>query len=175
MGRQARVGLGVLLAAGFIAASATTAAAQTSGGETFDGTIIASANASGDRTVQASVIRARGAFDGVGCIVEVANAPGDPDNILRDDLVFAGGSMHLVTTVVDVSVSVDPRSCVAVATVQQTAEIEGGTGAFAAASGSFVGALRARIVLARNPDRSCSESSTVIEIDTISANGTLTF
>jgi len=29
--------------------------------------------------------------------------------------------MHLVTTVVDVSVSVDPRSCVAVATVQQTA------------------------------------------------------
>jgi len=51
MGRQARVGLGVLLAAGIIAALATTAAAQTSGGETFDGTIIASANASGDRTV----------------------------------------------------------------------------------------------------------------------------
>jgi hypothetical protein len=175
MGRQAKLGLAVLLAAGIIGAFATTAAAQTSGSETFDGTIVASASASGDRTVQASVIRARGAFDGVGRIVEVPNGPGDPDNILRDDLVFAAGSMHIVTTVVDVSMSVDPRSCVAVATVQQTAEIQGGTGAFAAASGSFVGMLRARIVLARNPDRSCSDSSTVIEIDTISAHGTLAF
>ena len=151
MGRPAKVGLVVLLAAGIIAAFATTAAAQTSGSETFDGTIIASASASGDRTVQATVVRARGAFDGVGRIVEVDNLPGDGDNILRDDLVFASGSMHLVTTVVAFSQSLDPRSCVGVATVQQTATIEGGTGAFAAASGSFVGALRALFVVARTP------------------------
>ena len=59
--------------------------------------------------------------------------------------------MHLVTTVVDFSLSVNPRSCVAVATIEQTAEIDGGTGKFAAASGSFVGGLSGRIVLARNP------------------------
>ena len=161
MGRQVKVGLGILLAAGILAAFATTAAAKTGGNETFNGTIIASANASGDRTVHASVVRARGAFDGVGRIVEVDNQPGDPDNILRDDLVFAGGSMHLVTTVVDFSLSVNPRSCVAIATVQQTAEIDGGTGKFAAASGSFVGGLNGRIVLARNPDGSCSERSSL--------------
>jgi hypothetical protein len=174
MGRQAKVAL-VLVAAGIVAAFATTAAAQTSGNETFDGTIVASASPSGERTVMATVVRARGAFDGVGRIVEVDNLPGDGDNILRDDLVFAGGSMHLVMTVLEVSQSLDPRSCVGAATVQQTAMIAGGTGAFAAASGSFVGVLRARFVLGRNPDHSCSDVSEVIEIDTISTQGTLTF
>jgi hypothetical protein len=175
MSRQARAILGVLLATGILAVFASGASAATSGSESFSGTIVAKADASGNRTVLATVLRARGAFNGVGRIVEVDNLPGDPDNILRDDLVFAGGTMHLVTTVVDFDGSVDPRSCVGTATIQQTAVVTGGTGKFAAASGSFSGELEGRFVLPRNPDGSCSDISTVIEIDQIETSGTLTF
>src|SRR5262245_27143103 len=175
MSRQARTIIGVLLAAGILAVFPSGANAATSGSESFSGMIVARADASGNRSVLATVVRAKGVFDGVGRIVEVDNLPGDPDNVLRDDLVFAGGSMHLVTTVVDFDVSIDPRSCDGTATIQQTAVVAGGTGKFAAASGSFSGELDGRLVLPRNPDRSCSDISTVIEIDQINASGTLTF
>jgi len=174
MGRQARAILGVLLATGILAVFASGANAA-SGSESFSGTIIAKADSSGNRTVLATVIRARGVFNGVGRVVEVDNLPGDPDNILRDDLVFAGGTMHLVTTVVDFEGSIDPRSCVGTATIQQTAVVAGGTGKFAAASGSFSGVLSGRSVLPRNPDGSCSDIATTIEIDQFSAGGTLSF
>src|SRR5439155_4419516 len=127
----------------------------TSGNEKVDVTIVVRAVA-GERTVLASVVRAKGVFDGVGRIVEVASQPGDPDNVLRDDIVFAEGSMHLVSTIVGGSQSLDPRSCRLTATIQQTGEVVGGTGKFAAASGSFAGALSSQVVLARNPDGSCS-------------------
>src|ERR1700748_214986 len=111
------------LLAGAIALGAATVtavpAAATSGSETFKGTIVSS-GVSGTRTVITSVVIAKGAFSGVGRIVEVENLPGDSDNVSRDDLVFASGSMHLVSTNVDFSVSVNPRSCVATATVHQT-------------------------------------------------------
>jgi hypothetical protein len=48
--------------------------------------------------VIASVVAAKGAFTGVGRIVEVPNLPADPDAFSRDDLVFAGGSIHIVST-----------------------------------------------------------------------------
>ena len=114
-------------------------------------------------------------FDGVGRIVEIPNLPGDPDNILRDDLVFADGVMHLVTTVGNVSATLNPKSCVLIVTVEQTAVVNGGTGRFAGASGTFAGELDARVVLPRNPDRSCSEVATTNEIDQLASNGTLTF
>src|SRR6478609_8644244 len=78
-------------------AAAAPAAAATSGSETFKGTIVTS-GVSGTRTVITSVVIAKGAFSGVGRIVEVDNLPTDPDNVSRDDLVFASGSMHLVNT-----------------------------------------------------------------------------
>ena len=174
MRRQTKAVLGVLVAAGILAVFASGANATTSGNETVDVTLIVRAVA-GERTVLASVVRAKGAFDGVGRIVEVPSQPGDPDNVLRDDLVFARGSMHLVSTIIGGSQSLDPRSCRLTATIQQTGEVIGGTGQFAAASGSFAGELSGQAVLARNPDGSCSDDTSVIEIDQISSHGTLTF
>jgi hypothetical protein len=139
-----------LLAGGIaLAASAVTAApaAATSGSETVKGTIVTS-GVSGTRTVITSVVIFKGAFSGVGRIVEVDNLPGDPDNVSRDDLVFASGTMHLVSTNQDFLFSVNPRSCVATATIHQSNEITGGTGQFTAATGSFTGTVSGPAVLA---------------------------
>ena len=168
-----------LLAGGIALAVATAtaapAAAATSGSETFKGTIVTS-GVSGTRTVITSVIIAKGAFSGVGRIVEVENLPTDPDNVSRDDLVFASGSMHLVSTNQDFKISVNPRSCVATATIHQTGEVLGGTGQFANAAGNFIGIVTGPAVLARNPDGTCSfEHVPLHEVDMISATGTLSF
>jgi hypothetical protein len=169
-----------LLAGGIALATATAtavpAAAATSGSETFKGAIVTS-GVSGTRTVITTVIIVKGAFSGVGRIVEVENQPGDEDRVSRDDLVFARGSMHLVnTTLGNPEPSVNPRSCVATITIHQTGEIVGGTGKFAAAKGSFTATVTARAVLARNPDGSCSlEHDPLHEVDLITATGTLSF
>ena len=123
-----------LLAAGTALAAATAtavpASAATSGRETFKGAIVTS-GVSGTRTVVTTVVIAKGAFSGVGRIVEVENQPGDPDRVTRDNLVFARGSMHLKsTTLGDPQPSVNPRSCVATITIHQTGEIVGGTRQF---------------------------------------------
>ena len=92
-------------------ATAVPAAAATSGSQTFKGAIVTS-GVSGTRTVITTVVIAKGAFSGVGRIVEVENQPGDPDKVTRDDLVFARGSMHLVSTALgEPQPSVNPRSC----------------------------------------------------------------
>jgi hypothetical protein len=170
---------GALLAASIaLAISAVTvlpAAAATTGSETFQGTIVTS-GVSGTRTVITSVVIAKGAFSGVGRIVEVESQPGDPPNSSRDDLVFASGTMHLLSTNLDFSVSVNPRSCVATATIQQTAEIDGGTGQFADATGSFTSTVTGPAVLARNPDGSCDFSHDPLhEVDMFTSTGTLSF
>jgi hypothetical protein len=132
--------------------------------------------ASGDRVVVATTVRASGVFDGVGKIVELPNLPTDPDNVVRDDLVFTEGTMHVVTTILDTSFSVNSRSCVFTATIQQQGTIVGGTGQFAAATGSSTGTLTARGVLARNPDGSCSfDQEALVDVDTFSSSGTLSF
>jgi hypothetical protein len=175
MSWRVRGALGVLLAAGMALAVAWPAAAATTGAETFDGVIVTS-GVSGERVVVNSVVVAKGVFSGVGRVVEIPNLPGDPDNVSRDDLVFAEGSMHLVSTIVDFSVSVNPHSCLGRATIQQTAEIIGGTGAFAAASGSFTATVGGPAVLARNPDGSCSfEQPALHEVDKFTVSGTLSF
>src|SRR5215472_5844493 len=170
-----------LLAAGTAVAAAVAtaapAAAATSGSETFKGTIVAS-GVSGTRTVITSVIIAKGAFSGVGRIVEVDNRPGDPDNVNRDDLVFASGTMHIVNTILGSSFSANPRSCVFTATIPQTNEIVGGTGQFTNATGDFTATVTGKGVLARNPDGSCDFAfahDPLHEVDMITATGTLSF
>ena len=168
-----------LLAGGIALAAATAmaapAAAATSGSETFKGAIVTS-GVSGTRTVITSVIIAKGVFSGVGRIVEVPNLPTDPDNVSRDDLVFASGSMHLVSTNLDFIVSVNPRSCVATATIHQTGEIAGGTGQFANATGNGTATVTGPAVLARNPDGSCNfEHDALHEVDMFTSTGTLSF
>ena len=168
------------LLAGGIALTASTAAAApaaaaTTGNQTFKGTIVTS-GVSGTRTVITSVVIAKGAFSGVGRIIEVENLPGDPDNVSRDDLVFASGSMHLVSTNLDFSASVNPRSCVATATIHQAGEIAGGTGQFANATGSGTATVTGQEVLARNPDGSCNfEHVPLHEVDMFASTGTLSF
>jgi hypothetical protein len=175
MRRRARGALGVLLVCVIVAAVSAPASAQTSGDETFD-IVLVTSGLSGTRTVVSSVVLARGAFTGVGRIVEIPNLPGDPDNVLRDDLVFSGGSIHLVSEVVDVAFSINPRSCIATITIQQIGTVVGGTGRFATAQGSFTGTLNGRALARRNPDGSCSqEQAALVEVVKITESGSLSF
>ena len=145
------------------------------GQESFNGVIVTSGR-SGDRQVLATAVVARGVFNGVGQIVEIAPQPGDPDSLERDDLVFAKGSLHLLSVVTGAEFNVDPKSCVFDAAISQTGEIAGGTGIFANATGSSVATVHARGLLARDADGSCSfDQAPVSEVDTISSTGTLSY
>src|SRR3954449_10599249 len=98
MRRQVRAALGTVLAIGLtLGASVAPTAARTTGRQSIKGTIVAT-GAGAKRTVVSSVIFATGAFTGVGRDVEVASRPGDPQNVNRDDLVFARGAIHIVNT-----------------------------------------------------------------------------
>ncbi len=170
---------GALLAAGtalaISAATATPAVAATTGSETFRG-VLETSGVSGDRTVISSIIVMKGVFSGTGRIVEVPNLPTDPDNVSRDDLVFAEGTFHLLTTNGDISFTLNPNSCLLRGTIQQTAVITGGTGQFAAASGTFTGTASATALLPRNPDGSCSFLQPALhEEDMVAGSGTLSF
>ena len=163
--------LGAALAVGLLA----PAAAGTTGSETFNITLAVSGT-SGERNVITAIVVAKGVFSGNGRLVEVDNLPGDPDNVVRDDLVFAEGTFHLLSTFGDFSASVNPNSCRLTVTVFQTSEIVGGTGRFAGASGSFDATLHGMGTLARNPDGSCSmDQEPLHEQDKIELIGTLTF
>jgi hypothetical protein len=177
MGRHLRFAVAVLLAtAGLaIAGPTATASAQTSGAESFDGFLVAT-GVSGERVVLATSIRASGVFTGVGKIVEMPNLPTDPDNVSRDDLVFAEGTAHIVSASQDFQISVDPRSCRATVTIQQVTTFDGGTGLFSGASGTGTGAVDGSGLLQRNPDGSCAvDLLPAHEIDGVSGSGTLTF
>jgi hypothetical protein len=131
---------------------------------------------SGEREVVSSVVVARGVFRGVGRTVEVDNFPTDSDDVSRDDLVFRGGTLHVEVINGMFDFSLDQRTCVFTASVEQDGTVEGGTGRFAGATGTFTGSVHGRGVLRRNRDRSCSqEQAPLIEVDTIAASGTLTF
>jgi hypothetical protein len=164
----------VLLLAGATAVPASSAGAA-GGRQTFSGMIVTDA-AGGERHIVKSIVVAHGAFKGVGTIVEVPNQPGDGEDVFRDDLVFAQGTMHLVTTNLAFTFDVIPASCRFTATVQQTGEIAGGTGLFAEASGSGTGGVVARGTTARAADGSCDPfAPTLHEVDRISSTGTLSY
>jgi hypothetical protein len=175
MMRQAARALGALVAVVIGLAVLVPASGATSGSETFDVTLVVS-GASGGRDVIAAVVVAKGVFRGNGWLVEVENLPTDPDNVSRDELVFAAGTLHLLSTFVDFSASVNPNSCRLSVTILQTTEIVGGTGQFAAASGSFDSTLSGKGSLSRNADGSCAlDQQPLHEVDRIELIGTLTF
>jgi hypothetical protein len=64
--------------------------------------------------------------------------------------------MHLVSTTVGASVTVNPHSCLFHATTQENAHIAGVTGLFANAAGTFTGTVSPKGLLPRNPDGSCA-------------------
>ena len=175
MSQLLKAALAGLLSIGIALGVAAPGAAATTGNETFRGVIVASGS-SGDRVVVASTVIAKGIFKGVGRIVEIPNQPGDPDNVARDDLVFADGTMHLVTTTLDASFSVNPHSCVFTTTLQQAGTIADGTGRFESTTGSTTATLTTRGLLARNSDGSCSfEQTAILDVDTFTATGSLSF
>lgn len=70
----------------------------------------------------------------------------------------------------------NPQSCIVSATLQQTGTVEGGTGLFTDATGSFAGTVTGRGLAPRNPDGSCSlEQPALHEEDRVAASGTLSF
>src|SRR5262245_50916319 len=165
----------VIVAVACALALAAGAGAGTTGSQAFSGFIVTS-GASGERHVVSSTVLARGAFTGAGHIVEVDNLPSDPDNVSRDDLVFAGGSIHLVSVTVDVEFSLNPGSCVFNVTLQQFGYAVGGTGQFASATGSSTATVSARGVLRRATDGSCSlDQVPLSEVDKIESEGTLSY
>jgi hypothetical protein len=162
------------LAAGTAAAvwAVPAPVAATSGSESFHGMIIKGRTGA----VVTSVVAAKGVFHGAGRIVETRSRPGDPANTVRDDLVFAEGKMHLISTVLSAPSTLNPHSCLLSLTVHQTNKIVGGTGQFTAATGSFTATVKARVLLARNRDGSCSFRRVPRhEVDKIAASGTLSF
>src|SRR6185312_13161167 len=139
------------------AAPAVPAAAAASGSETLSGTIVFAATGPATRTVIGSAVRARGAFKGVGRVVEVVF--GDP--VSQDDLVFPGGTLH-VLSITGKPLSpfvINPDSCL-----------------FTGTTGSLTGTVSGRAQLARNPDGTCSTAQLPRhEVDKFDVSGTLTF
>lgn len=168
--RGAVAALLAVLTAFTISAPAT---AKRSGNQTFKGVIVAS-GASGTRKVVRSGVLARGALRGVGHVVEVANLPGDPATVSRDDLVFAAGTMHLRNVTVDTSVSLNSTSCVYSIRRKQTGTVVGGTKLLAAATGSYAGTVTAWGLARRTADGKCAmDQPPLYELDTFVTSGSL--
>jgi hypothetical protein len=140
---------GALLAAGtalaISAAPAMPAAAATSGSETFSATIVFSGG-----TVISGVVVAKGVFSGVGRVVELP--------LSRWDLVFPGGTIHLISTLGSGPFTINPHNCLFSGTSALTWEVSG------------------RALLVRNPDGSCSFTQAPLhEVDMDAVSGTLSF
>ena len=156
------------------AAPAIPAAAATSGSETLSGTIVFAATGATTRTVIGSSVRARGVFKGVGRVVEVVFG----GSVSQDDLVFPGGTLHVLSTTGE-PVSpfvINPHSCLFTGTEKLTYQVTGGTGKFTGAAGNLTGTVSGRALLARNPDGTCTtEQLPLHEVDKFDVSGTLLF
>lgn len=160
-----------------VGVSEAPAAAQVTGRasrESSRGQIIAVAR-NGHRTVVSSIIVLRGVFNGVGKIVEVPNRPTDPNNASRDNLVFAAGTLRIISfSKGQPRISLNPQTCVATVQITQTTRVTGGTGRFRHASGRFQSLVRAHAVLARTADGSCDEQAdALLDGDALSGHGTM--
>jgi hypothetical protein len=166
--------LGAVVAAGALLVTLSASAGASVPADTsFDGAIVVS-HASGKRNATGSVIAMRGVFTGVGRIVERPNKPGDSDKVSRDDLVFADGVIHIVNENKSSSLAVNKKRCSLTFRVKQTTTIDGGTGRFAAATGTFAGGVTGTGVVRRKPDGTCDMNRPMAEVDNVSATGTLT-
>jgi hypothetical protein len=176
MSANAKAVLGTVLSIGVtFAVSPVAAAARTSGKESFRGQVIAPAKA-GTRHAVSSIVVAEGVFTGAGEIAEVANRPGDPDNVSRDDLVFPGGTLHIRNTSQPPKFSVDQQTCALTGSIKQTTKVQGGTGRFRHASGTFSGTGHLWGVAARNPDGTCNmQADLLLDADAVAGRGTLSF
>jgi hypothetical protein len=173
MGRPMRGAVAALLAVVTALSISAPATAKRSGAQTFKGVIVAS-GASGTRKAVRSAVLAKGALRGIGHVVEVANQPGDPDNVSRDDLVFAAGTIHLRNVTVDTSMSLDSKTCIYSVRLKQTGTVVGGTKLFAAATGSYAGTVAAWGLARRTSAGACTlDQDPLYEVDTFVTSGSL--
>ena len=167
--------LGVAVAVPLVWTGAAPATAQITGSQSFHGFLLVDGT-HGQRDVVKSPIVARGIFDGVGRIVEVASRPGDPDSLNRDDLVFRVGTMHVVSRNLRSTFALDPKTCRVRAHVDQRSRVTGGTGAFRDAFGTFRATVDVTARLARNADGTCNDRAAPLrERDVVAATGHLTY
>jgi len=153
-----------------------SAAGATSGKERFDGFLVSTGTAANPRHIERTQVTARGVFNGVGRIVEVPNRPTDSDNVTRDDLVFRAGTMHLKNVNKSFQVQINRHTCLVRVNISQVGTITGGTGRFAHATGHTKGSVAGWGVAARDKKGACSvNKALVLEVDVVSASGTLTF
>jgi hypothetical protein len=166
----------VALMAGLTTAASALGVGSTSGSERFDGGLVVSNPTGGHRRVAGSVVAMSGVFTGLGRIVERPNRAGDAANVNRDDLVFSTGTIHLVNEVGPTAFAVNPRTCTATFTAQGTSRVDGGSGRFAGATGTFTTSLHGSGATRRNTDGSCDrQHPPLVEVDSLSGTGTLTF
>jgi hypothetical protein len=161
-------------AAALVAGAPIAGAAQ--GQQSFRG-MIGTTSVFGARHVVASVVVAKGVYNGVGEIIEVENRPGDSDKVNRDDLVFPEGTLHLKSVTTKASIIPDSKACTFKFKVQQIGTIEGGTGRFANASGTTRNSLvTGQGIGERKPDGSCNMKRAMqVEIDTFSSRGSFSY
>jgi hypothetical protein len=173
MGRPMRGAVAMLLAAVAGCTLSAPATAKRSGTQTFKGVIVTS-GASGARKVVRSAVLGRGALRGVGHVVEVANLPGDPGNVSRDDLVFAAGTIHLRSVTTDSSRSLNSKTCVYSVRLKQTGTVVGGTKLLAAASGSYTATVTGWGLARRAADGTCTtDQAPRYEVGTFVTSGSL--
>ena len=94
-----------------------------------------------------------------------------------DDLVFPGGTLHVLSTTGKPlsPFVINPDSCLFTGTAEFTFQVTGGTGKFTGATGSLTGTVSGRAQLARNPDGTCSTAQLPRhEVDKFDVSGTLT-
>jgi hypothetical protein len=164
-----------LLAIAIACTISVPATAKTSGRQTFKGVIVVSGG-SGTREVVSSVVIAKGVFRGIGRVVEIPDLPGDPDNVLRDHLVFAAGSIEIRSVAGDPSFSLNPLSCIYNARVQDTGTVVGGTKLLAAATGTYTGTVTAWGLARRDVNGKCTlDQQPLYEVDKFAISGSLSF
>jgi len=84
--------------------------------------------------------------------------------------------MHAVSRNLDVTFSLDPKTCKFQAHADQRARITGGTRAFRNAFGTFRSTVDATGRVARSPDGSCNDQAAPLrERDVVAARGRLTY
>jgi hypothetical protein len=111
-----------------------------------------------------------GVFHSAGRIVETDSLATDPPGSSRDDLVFPGGTIHIISTIVDFSFTINPN-CLGEATIKQSGEIRGGTGQLAHAAGAVSATVWGPSLLPRNVDGGCAfDKPALHEADMITAS-----